>query len=255
MGISVKYGTFPVLSNADICCHHTNMSALSLNAQYLAYLAKYPLLTKSVTAGTFAGLNELLSSTFTGDFKEALVLGYKVKHVLSPKLIYMILYGSLVSTPISHHMYQAINKIFLGPMSSKKKIMQFLTSLSTVTPLLAALFTSFISIINNYKPAEPFVWKHELSKLAATVKAGLHRGYMPILKSSLVTSAAALVVAQKFIRPELWVVFFNFVFFILGTYQNTKLKKLQKLQKLQKRQDNDDPEEPTGPKGPKEHQS
>ncbi|CCG23588.1 hypothetical protein CORT_0D07550 [Candida orthopsilosis Co 90-125] len=203
----------------------------ALNAQYLAYLMQYPLLTKSITSGIFSGLNETVSSIITNEYKETKVLGIKVKHVFSEKLLKMIIYGALIATPISHNMYAVINKIYKPPLTKRQKILQLLTSLSTVTPTISACFVSWISIINNYKrtSCNPVI---ELKKILFIVKAGLKKGYLPVLKSSLSTSFFALLVAQNFIRPELWVVFFNLVYFVLGTYQNTKLKKLQKQQRL-----------------------
>ncbi|EDK44103.1 conserved hypothetical protein [Lodderomyces elongisporus NRRL YB-4239] len=204
------------------------MSLQALNVQYLAYLVKYPLLTKSITAGVFCGLNETTASVVTGDYKETKICGINVKHVLSSKLLKMIIYGSLIATPISHNMYAVINKIFKAPLTPKQKILQILTSLLTVTPTLAACFVSWISLINNYRPGKEFNLKNELYRIYTIVKAGLRKGYLPVLKSSLVTSFFALIVAQKFVKPELWVVFFNLVYFVLGTYQNTKLKMQQK---------------------------
>ena len=203
----------------------------SLNAQYLAYLMQYPLLTKSATSGVFNGLNETVSSIITNEYKETKICGIKVKHVFSAKLLKMIIYGALIATPISHNMYAVINKIYKPPLTKKQKILQLLTSLLTVTPTISACFVSWISIINNYQrtSCNPIA---ELRKILFIVKAGLKKGYLPVLKSSLTTSFFALLVAQNFIRPELWVVFFNLVYFCLGTYQNTKLKKLQKQQRL-----------------------
>ncbi|KAK6458670.1 uncharacterized protein RJT20DRAFT_7846 [Scheffersomyces xylosifermentans] len=209
----------------------------SLNKQYLTYLAKYPLLTKSITAGVFSGLNEIVSSSITNEFKESVVFGkYKVKHFFTQKLLTMIIYGSLIATPISHNLYYIINnKLFVGALTTKGKILKILTSLLTVTPILSACFVSWIALINNYKlkTDKEFDIGLEAKKIVAIVKAGLKKGYKAVLKSSLVTSFFSLIVAQAFIPPELWVVFFNLVYFVLGTYQNTKLKKLQKQQRLQ----------------------
>lgn len=209
------------------------MSLKSLNAKYLGYLAAAPLLTKSITAGCFSGLNEIISSTITNDFAEVTIAGVKVKHFLTPKLLTMIIYGSLIATPISHNLYAVINKIFKAPLSPAQKLLQILTSLSTVTPILAGCFTAWIALINNYKPTGASACE-ELKRAFRIAKYALTHNYLPILRSSLVTSSVSLVIAQKFVRPELWVVFFNFVYFVLGTYQNTKLKKIQKLQRAQK---------------------
>lgn len=207
-------------------------------SQYLAYLAKYPLLTKSITAGVLSGLNEIIASVLAKDYKYFKLGSCKIKHVFSPKILKMIIYGSLILTPISHQLYSVLNTIFKGPnLPPIMKIGQILTSLSVITPTLAAVFVSWLSFINNYElPTKDVNIVHEIKKITRIIKNGLRKSYMPILKTSLVTSLCSLVIAQKFVRPELWVVFFNLVYFVLGTVQNTKVKKQQK-EVLKKKED------------------
>lgn len=205
-----------------------------LNDEYLKYLSRYPLLTKSITAGILAALNESIASLVTKDIKTQKITvrnrTIQLKHVFSPKILTMILYGSLIVTPISHVMYGFINKIFKGPNLSKtKKIGQILTSLSTVTPALGAIYVSWLSIINNYE-----TWSQDIKKIPLVVKQGLKQSYFTILKTSVMTSLVSLTIAQNFIDPELWVVFFNFVYFIIGTFQNIKVKKAQQLKQEKK---------------------
>ncbi|CAK7904545.1 hypothetical protein CAAN1_13S00848 [[Candida] anglica] len=220
---------------------------MSLNAQYLAYLAKYPLLTKSVTAAALSGLNETLASTLAKDIKTVKIAGIKVKHVLSPKIVTMMIYGAFIVTPTSHYLYGVLNRIFKGPnLTLPMKIAQIITSLCTITPTLSALFTSWISLINNYSlPSHKQLQnlhlsdiKEELGKMAQIISIGLQRNYFGILKSSVVTSICTLTIAQNFIKPELWVVFFNVVYFVLGTIQNTKIKLSEK--KIEKKDENKD---------------
>lgn len=210
----------------------------SLNARYLFYLVKYPLFTKSITAGVLSGLNEIIASVLAKDYKYTRIANHRIKHVISPKIITMIIYGSLILTPISHQLYAILNKIYKGPnLSPIMKVAQILTSLSVITPTLAAVFVSWLSFINNYRlPTKDFNIVQEIKKIGAIIKNGLKKSYLPILKSSLVTSTCTLIIAQKFIQPELWVVFFNLVFFVLGTMQNTKVKK-QQQQLLKKKDD------------------
>lgn len=214
------------------------MSLKAANTKYLQYLVTYPLLTKSVTAGVLAGLNETISTGLSGEYRETTVAGRKIKHVLSPKILTMIVYGAFIITPISHTMYGVLNRVFKGPNLSKKmKVLQILTSLSTITPTLPAVFTAWVSIINVYRPPtkgfDPVV---ELEKIGRIIRGGLQKGYKRVLKTSLVTSAILLVIAQSFIPPQLWVVFFNLVYFFMGTYQNTKLKIQAKKMREQKEQ-------------------
>ncbi|KAL6450785.1 wscA Woronin body membrane protein wscA [Candida maltosa Xu316] len=191
-----------------------------------------------MTAGVFAGLNETTATVLTNEYKEIKIAGVNIKHVFSEKLLKMIIYGSCIATPISHYMYHIINnKLFKGPLSARQKVLQILTSLFTVTPFLSGCFVAWISLINNYQlPKHGFNLCTEITRISTIVKNGLSQGYLGVLKSSMVTSSFALVIAQKFIPPELWVVFFNVVYFFLGTYQNTKLKRFQKQQRIKKQE-------------------
>lgn len=214
------------------------MSIKELNVIYLRYLTKYPLLTKSLTAGLLNGLNETIASLVSKDYKS-------FKLTLNSKIVTMVIYGSLILTPVSHNLYGILNKIYLGKnLSTVMKICQILTSLTTITPTISAIFTSWLSIINNYELPKRMeinsehdlfrTIKTETSKIKSIVQTGLYNDYFKILKSSLVTSCISLAVAQNFVAPELWVVFFNLIYFVLGTIQNTKLKK-QHQKKIQDR--------------------
>lgn len=202
------------------------MSLLKVNKQYLAYLSKYPLVTKSITAGVLAGLNETLASLVAGDIKKVQVGRFQIRHVLSPKIVTMVVYGSLILTPVSHKLYGILNRVFGGPNISKKmKIAQIASSLCFITPTLSAIFATWISLLNGYTPSfSSTTASAELAKIKLVVVRALKTTYPPILRSSLVTSLCCMVVAQNFIEPELWVVFFNFVYFVLGTVQNTRVK-------------------------------
>lgn len=220
---------------------------MSLNKKYLAYLVTYPLLTKSVTAGVLGALNESLASAFSGDYKTLsfVVLGRKfhINHVISPKILSMVVYGALISTPISHTLYGVLNRIFNGKMTPVKKLLQLLTSLLTITPTLTAVFVAWLSFINGYSlPAGPFLLSTEVSKIAHVVKTGLKNNFFALLRTSVSTSLVSLVIAQNFLKPELWVVFFNLVYFVLGTIQNTKVKNAQR-KLLQQKRDHDEQQE------------
>jgi len=65
------------------------------------------------------------------------------------------------------------------------------------------------------------------------VRATVRAGFMPVMKVSWVTSPLALAFAQAFLPNEVWVPFFNFIGFVIGTYINahTKKKRLQALRR------------------------
>ena len=68
-----------------------------------------------------------------------------------------------------------------------------------------------------------------LHQIRATIRAG----FMPVMKVSWLTSPFALAFAQKFLPEQMWVPFFNFIAFVIGTYVNahTKKKRLAALRR------------------------
>ncbi|MCH0629954.1 Mpv17/PMP22 family protein [Kocuria palustris] len=216
------------------------MSSLAaLNAQYLAYLAKYPLLTKSVTAGILGALNEIIASVVTGDVPEITLFGdVKVKNLLTKKTIGLAIYGFCLLTPISHYMYGIINEIFAGPPSTLKKVLQILTSLLTVTSSVCAVYTSWVGLLNNYVPGKAGSISGEVANILNIIKVSMKTNYLNVYKTSFVTSGLSLIIAQKYLPPQLWVVFFSVVGFVVGTFQNAKMKRRNMaLRKAQEKKD------------------
>lgn len=152
----------------------------------------------------------------------------------------MVIYGSLILTPISHTLYGVLNSVFSAsaggkPLSFVMKCLQIVSSLLTITPILSGIFTSWVSLNNIYKPEislKKGVDKQsivkELQNMVYSIKVGLKANYGKFLKSSVITNFSCLVIAQNFLPPELWVVFFNLVYFVLGTSQNIKVKMASK---------------------------
>lgn len=206
------------------------MSLKSVNLNYLYYLSYYPLLTKSATAGILGGLNEVIASVIAKDYRESTIKGARFKHILSPKIFTMMIYGSCIMTPISHHLYGLLNRAFAGrKMTLKMKIAQVLSSLMFISPLLSGIFTSWLALTNNYRVSTTNLnFAEEFKRIVNIIASGLKNSYLPILKTSVFTSLWSFVTAQTFLDPEIWVVFFTFVYFVLGTVQNTRVKLLQR---------------------------
>lgn len=204
---------------------------MSLNQKYLNSLAKRPLLTKAVTAGTLASLNEILATCFLGLYqqKRITVFGKErtIKHVFTPKILLMVVYGALIATPISHYYYHLLNRVFKGKLLPRMKLLQLLASLCTVSPLLSGIYVSWLSLINTYRCTLGGVTK-EVAKMLAVIKGGLKSNFWLVYRTSAVTSVVAMSIAQNLVPPELWVVFFNVIYFVVGTVQNTKIKRRQR---------------------------
>lgn len=211
---------------------------MSLNAKYLLLLAQYPLLTKSVTAGVLAAINELVATAVSGQYNKTTVTlfgkKYTFSHVLSTKTLLLVIYGALIATPISHVLYKVLNRVYSGKLSPLMKVAQLATSLLTISPTLSAVFVSWLSMINGYRKTSNSLGK-ELGKIRLVVREGMRKSFWGIYRSAATTSLLSLIFAQNFLPPELWVVFLTFVFFVLGTIQNTKFKLSQR--KLEKKKD------------------
>ena len=69
------------------------------------------------------------------------------------------------------------------------------------------------------------------------VRATVKTGFMPVMKVSWCTSPLALMFAQRFLPPHVWVPFFNLISFVIGTYINavTKKKRLAAIRRQQKK--------------------
>ena len=133
-------------------------------------------------------------------------------------------------TPISHHLYGLLNRAFVGrKMTLKMKIAQVLSSLMFISPLLSGIFTSWLALTNNYRVSTTNLnFVEEFKRIVNIIASGLNNSYLPILKTSVFTSLWSFVTAQTFLDPEIWVVFFTFVYFVLGTVQNTRVKLMQR---------------------------
>ncbi|ODV98218.1 hypothetical protein PACTADRAFT_48016 [Pachysolen tannophilus NRRL Y-2460] len=222
----------------------------SLNKRYLDALSKNPLLTKSITAFILSCLNEQIASLISGDLtsfnlKISADSTIKIRHPFSERVPLMGFYGFAINAPISHYSYKILNKIFTPPLKTKKeKLLQILTSLLTITPILSTCLVSYIALIslnptplsfkkilliikeNGYKGL-----KKEFSRILITINIALKKSLLSVLKSSWIISPLAILIAQNYLDTEMWVVFFNFVYFVLGTYQNTMVKLKRKENK------------------------
>lgn len=65
------------------------------------------------------------------------------------------------------------------------------------------------------------------------IRATVRAGFWPVMRVSWIVSPIALAFAQAFVPQEMWVPFFNFIGFVIGTYVNshTKKKRLQALRR------------------------
>lgn len=212
----------------------------SLNVKYQRSLARNPLLTKCITAAVLAVLNEVIATSVAREFKITAVLNTRVKHPFTWKLPLFAVFSAGVSAPIAHYGYKWLNALFRAPLSTKEKILQILLSMATITPLLSTLFVAFIALVN-LKPQLQSLGGSEMKRAWSTVKTAWVKSLPAVLKSSWLTGPVLLSFCQKFLQPELWAVFTQLCYFVLGTSQNTfiKLKTKKQYEYLKKREELD----------------
>ncbi|KAF8425193.1 hypothetical protein EV426DRAFT_632526 [Tirmania nivea] len=172
---------------------------------YLKQLQRNPLRTKMITSGTLHGLQELLASIIAKDRP-------RNGTYLTTRVPNMALYGSLISAPLGHVLVTLLQKAFAGKTSTKAKVLQIIVSNLIVSPIQNTVYLVCMAIIAGART---------FHQVRATVKAG----FMPVMKISWCTSPLALMFAQRFLPPHIWVPFFNLISFVIGTYINTMTKK------------------------------
>ncbi|KAG2197776.1 hypothetical protein INT46_006416 [Mucor plumbeus] len=180
-------------------------SSVSNNAKiflawYLSNLAASPLRTKACTSGVLSGLQELTAQKLSGAKK------------FDKRIIQMAAYGLFVSGPLSHFMYEIMNKVFAGKTGTNVKIGQLLFSNLIISPIMNSVYLTAMAIMAGVRSP-------------AQLKANIKNGLLPMQKVSWVISPLSMTFAQNFLAPTTWVPFFNLIAFVFGTYMNTMIKR------------------------------
>lgn len=104
----------------------SNMSgdAQSFLSWYLSQLAANPLRTKACTSGVLSGTQELCAQKLSGQKN------------IDKRIIQMLLYGLCISGPLSHCLYEIMNKVFAGKTGPKVKLGQLLFSNLIISPIM-----------------------------------------------------------------------------------------------------------------------
>ncbi|GAV52234.1 hypothetical protein ZYGR_0AG02250 [Zygosaccharomyces rouxii] len=199
---------------------------MDISRRYNRALAQKPLLTKVLTGALLSSLGELTSQLTTGFiskkkqgiFKKLWYVGKIVARNPS-KILLMFCYGGFINAPINHYLYGWITQITNGKIVSTKlrKLVQLIASLAIVSPIQVGCLISALTVVN-----QNVGWA--LSKYPPMIRENLKAKYFKILSSSLVTSTVLVSIAQRYISPAKWSVFFSFAYAILGTGQNIYLK-------------------------------
>ncbi|KAG8734015.1 hypothetical protein FRC11_013501 [Ceratobasidium sp. 423] len=189
-----------------------------LLAAYLRQLNTRPLTTKAVTSGILSFLQEILASHLarvpsSRPSKDAPAYAHALAAAkVDMRALKLSMYGFFISAPMNHFFVGLLQRAFAGRTGMGAKIAQILASNLIVAPIQCAVYLASMAVVNGAKTTDEIV---------KTVRAG----FMKVIRLQWVTSPLAMVVAQKFIAPELWVPFFNMIQFTMGTFFNTQIKK------------------------------
>lgn len=133
---------------------------------------------------------------------------------VSTKALQMATYGALISAPLSHFFTGFFQRLFKGRTGLAARLGQIVLMQVIQSPITAVIYLSSMAVINGAR---------SLGSVIKVVQMGLPN----VLKSMWISSPIAIALAQTFLPPETWVVWFNMVSFVIGTYMTTQLKKRQ----------------------------
>ncbi|AQZ11510.1 (ZYRO0B05434g) [Zygosaccharomyces parabailii] len=199
---------------------------MDLSRRYNKALTQHPLVTKALTGAILSSLGELISQLSTGVVsREGQSTLKRVRGVLKivarqpSKILLMFCYGGLINAPINHYLYGWITKYTNSKIVNVtlRRLLQLLASLLIVSPIQVGFLVSSLTVVN-----QNVGWA--LAKYPPMIKQNLRTKYFKILSSSWVTSTILVSIAQKYVEPAKWSVFFSFAYAILATGQNIYLK-------------------------------
>uniref|UniRef100_A0A803QW31 Peroxisomal membrane protein PMP22 n=1 Tax=Cannabis sativa TaxID=3483 RepID=A0A803QW31_CANSA len=76
--------------------------------QYLMQLQQHPLRTKAITAGTLAGLSDIVSQKLTG-----------IQKLQLKRILLKVIFGVAYLGPFGHYLHIILDKIFKGKRDTK----------------------------------------------------------------------------------------------------------------------------------------
>jgi len=124
----------------------------------------------------------------------------------------MSLYGIFLQAPLNHVLVTNIQKMFAGRTGIQAKVQQILFNNLTVVPIQVFVLVTAQAIVRGAKTLEE-------------VKTAVKAAFLPVYRFSSVSSPLAMLFAQNFLPPELWVPWFNILAFTLGTAFNVIAKR------------------------------
>lgn len=164
--------------------------------RYLHQLNTKPIRTKSITAGTLAGLSDLLAQRISGSAAG----GVNWRRTLA-----IALYGAVWAGPASHYWQQILEKLFPNKKDPLRSVKKTLLDQLTFGPWCNALFMSYMALV-----VEGRSLSSTTSKVRAEFAGVQARGWRlwPL----------ASYISQEFVPLQLRVLWLNLVAFAWSTF-------------------------------------
>ncbi|ODQ63088.1 hypothetical protein NADFUDRAFT_84574 [Nadsonia fulvescens var. elongata DSM 6958] len=182
---------------------------------YLRALDSYPVLTKAYTSAVLNAISEITASYLAGRKDKSATSAAAKQNGLPPYLTArvpkMAAFGFFVSAPLSHYLVSWLQKGFKGKVGPFWKLLQILTSLVTVTPIMSTVLLASMSVVAGAR---------SFKQVLASIKLG----FFPVVKSNWLISPIAMFIAQNYLPPQLWTIFFSILAFFVSTYNNYIVK-------------------------------
>ncbi|KAH9248471.1 hypothetical protein BSLG_008610 [Batrachochytrium salamandrivorans] len=178
----------------------------ALGGMYMNSIEQRPALTKALTASFLNGLQEIIALKATGNSI----------HGGIAKTAKMAAYGLCVGGPMGHFLYLALEKMTASTSRPpwQSTIIKLLASNLIISPIINSMNLASIAIISGASP----------TKAIRFVKERL----LSVMKISWTVFPLVQMFAFKYLQPNLWLPFFNFIAFLFGTAINIKAKLAQK---------------------------
>ncbi|KAJ2080716.1 hypothetical protein H4R24_002858 [Coemansia sp. RSA 988] len=214
---------------------------VALLTAYLTALARQPLATKACTAATLNFLQEEIAQRYSGVRADERAQERRVanegqasgksliEYVVNKRVLQFSLYGLLVSGPLNHFLYEALNRVFAGRAKTKLNIVLALLAQNLIiSPILNSMFLAANAIIAG---------ERNIRSVVQIVRTRL----LGMMKVSWVVFPIVQLFAAKALPPLVWVPFFNAIAFTFGTYFNTqgKIRALQAKKRACERDEED----------------
>ncbi|KAJ3369964.1 hypothetical protein GGF31_004814 [Allomyces arbusculus] len=175
-------------------------------AAYVAMLAARPVLTKAATSAFLNTLQETISQVMTNPRQD--------RGIVLEKALKMGTYGFTIGGPLGHFLYAILNGVFSGT-SLGHQIGQLVGANVFVVPIQNAVYLAAMALISG-----------------GDVVAEVKRGFWPLMKLTWSIFPVVQLIAIKFLRPDLWLPFFQAVGFVFGVYVSYQVKNAQRRRRL-----------------------